>query len=915
MVIPTLVLETLAGWGISKAADTLFDQSDHKLQRVLNKSDLEAAISAGVKAAEKWDSQQPHDQHLFYRCEKRNQERFKEQVFQDSGVLQELGKALKDQGKPREEFLVERCRSIASAVNAQLVDSTIESWVRHFADAYFESTNNYTHYQLDKQRYFTQLQTLCDDVQLLGVAVEGREDEKRKKLLQIFVMPDVKEKQTQSVKPPRAYDGYPYQISTDEDRLTVQLLQEPSDDQGRTFLAHQLLEQPQKRSVLLGNPGSGKTTFMNYLAFKVARGEVEDLGLDPNIDWIPLLIRIREWEKGSQSTVLEYATQFCKRYSVDDLHSGFFEYWLDRGQVIILLDGLDEVADEAKRQDIAQRIESFLERYQSNPAVITSRPSGYQWHFRTDVFPHYELQPFDDQKITSFITKWYDSRAHDSVDANEGKQSLQKAIDETDRIKQLARNPLLLTIVALIHRYEAYLPKQRHELYERAVKTLLVNWDKGKGLTGEQTSWNLQYLKQDDLLPLMRQLAYWVHRQGDENTQTTGTDGGTLIEGDELKRQISRMMQLRKKDLDLAYAQEDAERLIKFIRGRTGLLNEQGRNLYAFVHKTFQEYLAAEEIYFQHELEDDVTIILNHITEHLHDPHWREVILLLVARQVGKRAERAIRAVLGRNSPYEQWLHRDLLFAGECLAENPQNLNTSAPDLHQEVLTRLVNLEVSPDKKVGREIRKQSFRILCNLHETEFEAQTLELLKQHDKTINQWRLFEFRFALGEQKATCNELLALLSDPDADTRANAAYALVSLGNRSEAVVSGLLALLSDPDADTRARAAYALGNLGNSSEAVVSGLLALLSEPHLFTRASAAEALVTLGNRSEAVVSGLLALLNDPHLFTRESAAAAGTLGNHSEAVSALQSWLKEHQPLEDAGDGIDVLYQIVVGSK
>ncbi|MEO1521613.1 MAG: NACHT domain-containing protein [Cyanobacteria bacterium J06633_2] len=850
MVISALVLETLAGWGISKAADKLFDQGEHKLQGVLNKSDLEAAISAGVKTAEEWDSQQLSDHHLFYRCDERNQARFKDQVFQDSGVLQELGKALNDQGKPREEFLAERFRSIAADVNAQLVDSTIESWVQHFADAYFESTNNYTHYQLDKKRYFAQLQTLCDDVQLLGVAVEGREDEKRKKLLQIFVMPDVKEKQTQVVTKERSFDGYPYRLPTDDERLTIQLLQDSADYQGRIFLANKLLEQSKKRSVLLGNPGSGKTTLIHYLAFKVARGEVEELGLDPNIDWIPLLIRIREWERDSTLTILEYATQFCKRYSVDDLHTGFFEYWLDRGQVIILLDGLDEVADEAKRQEVAQVIESFLERYKSNPAVITSRPSGYQWYFRTDVFPHYELQPFDDQKITSFINKWYDSRTLDSLDANEGKQSLQKAIDDTDRIKQLARNPLLLTIITLIHRYEAVLPKQRHELYERAVKTLLVNWDKGKGLTGEQTPWTLQYLKQDDLLPLMRQLAYWIHSQGDENTQTTGADGGTLVQRDELKRQISRMMRSRKKDLDLAYAQEDAERLIAFIRGRTGLLNEQGRNLYAFVHKTFQEYLAAEEIYFQHELEDDVSIIINHITEHLHDSHWREVILLLVARQVGKRAGRAIRAVLGHKSPYEPWLHRDLLFAGECLAENPRNLNMIAPDLPKDVLAQLVDLEASSDEKVGREIRKQGFKILCNLHETDFEMQTLELLKQPEKAINRWRLFELRFALGEQKTTCNELLTLLSDPASSTRARAAEALGNLGSASDAVVAGLLDLLSDPDSLTRALAAAALGNLGNCSEIV----------------------------------------------------------------LPLLKDWLEANQQSTDLGVGINALYQIVVGS-
>ena len=75
--------------------------------------------------------------------------------------------------------------------------------------------------------------------------------------------------------------------------------------------------------------------------------------------------------------------------------------------------------------------------------------------------------------------------------------------------------------------------------------------------------------------------------------------------------------------------EEEAERdFLSFIRERTGLLNEQGTNRYAFVHKTFQEYLCAQDINYEADDEDDFEIVLNCIKEHLHDPHWREVLLL-----------------------------------------------------------------------------------------------------------------------------------------------------------------------------------------------------------------------------------------------------------------------------------------------
>ena len=88
---------------------------------------------------------------------------------------------------------------------------------------------------------------------------------------------------------------------------------------------------------------------------------------------------------------------------------------------------------------------------------------------------------------------------------------MQQALAEQKRIQELARNPLLLTIIALIHRYEAHLPRQRYKLYERAMNTLLTNWDAGKDLNYKLP---FEYLNRDDIPRLMQQLAYWIHTQG-----------------------------------------------------------------------------------------------------------------------------------------------------------------------------------------------------------------------------------------------------------------------------------------------------------------------------------------------------------------------------------------------------------------
>jgi len=89
--------------------------------------------------------------------------------------------------------------------------------------------------------------------------------------------------------------------------------------------------------------------------------------------------------------------------------TGFFEYFLENGNALILLDGLDEVADIAQRYKVVEKIEAFLSQFEQCPTIITSRPAGYRRDFfRTDEYPHYELQPFDDEKIDTFIDHWYD---------------------------------------------------------------------------------------------------------------------------------------------------------------------------------------------------------------------------------------------------------------------------------------------------------------------------------------------------------------------------------------------------------------------------------------------------------------------------------------------------------------------------
>ena len=167
-------------------------------------------------------------------------------------------------------------------------------------------------------------------------------------------------------------------------------------------------------------------------------------------NYLPVVVRIRDWILQANVRLLDYLRSNAKdSLNCKELPTGFFEHWLDRGQALILLDGLDEVVDEAQRRKVAEQIETFLHQYQDNPAVITSRPAGYWWDFfNLDEFPHYTLESFDDKQVETFIDHWYDSRLKDDkAQADRRKADLQKAFARNERIRLLAKKLRLSWII------------------------------------------------------------------------------------------------------------------------------------------------------------------------------------------------------------------------------------------------------------------------------------------------------------------------------------------------------------------------------------------------------------------------------------------------------------------------------------
>ena len=374
--------------------------------------------------------------------------------------------------------------------------------------------------------------------------------------------------------------------------------------------------------IILGDPGAGKTTFLKYLALKLAVGEGKDLGVDTRL---PVLIPLSAYANALAKRDVRL-DDFVTRYS-RDLGSNLpiqamLEEALKQGGALVLLDGLDEVKDKALRQTVVERVIDFYTFHHraGNQFVLTSRIVGYR-----EVRPTAEglaectLVDFNDEEIELFVEKWtaaIEKAARGdtpiaALEADQEKRELLDAVRCNPGVRRLAANPLLLTILALMKRQGVSLPDRRVELYDRYVQTLISSWNRARGLGRPPT----RDLDPVETVRILAPLALWMHE----------TDPGVgLVKQGNLRRKLLHIYQKRgQKNPDQA-----ARQFLEDVREHAGLLLERGAGRYGFIHLTFEEYLAAVGIarLGQREIEPVVDVL----AEHIDDPAWREVILLTV---------------------------------------------------------------------------------------------------------------------------------------------------------------------------------------------------------------------------------------------------------------------------------------------
>ncbi|MCX5332271.1 HEAT repeat domain-containing protein [Streptomyces sp. NBC_00140] len=389
------------------------------------------------------------------------------------------------------------------------------------------------------------------------------------------------------------------------------------------------------RVVLLGDPGAGKSTLVRRLALALAGGAPLD-GLDPLGGRVPLVVELREYAAGQwrERTFEDF---------LDHLHTvkgmapprPLTERLLAEGRAIVLFDGLDELFDPAAREQVGHRIADFAGRYRSTGCrvVVTSRVIGYRRGVLENAgFGHYMIQDLSRPQIRQFATQWYEVACpHDPERADRLTRRLTEAVTHSRPVGELAGNPLLLTILAIIGRRRE-LPRDRHGVYRHAVAVLVAHWDEhAKHLRAPADAEALSYLGDEDRHELLRLVARRMQ-------EGRGGLGGNHIHSDELLSTFAESLR-EEYELPLAQAVSAARTMVRQFRERNFILSHYGGGVYGFVHRAFLEYLAAEDIerrytrereWNQDELVDQIFV------RRAAEPAWREVLLLLVG-QIGER--------------------------------------------------------------------------------------------------------------------------------------------------------------------------------------------------------------------------------------------------------------------------------------
>ena len=612
--------------------------------------------------------------------------------------------------------------------------------------------------QRARAKYFGYLAAECGEIQLEGLPADEQIGSRKLNLEKIFVPLYLE-----------ATDGGERRASASDPGESNRALGEP----GRRPVGTVLSEQT--RLAVLATPGGGKSTLLKRLAIAYAFPERRALLDDmlPDRSWLPVFIRCRQLDDAVSSPIRAIIDRISERAEMPELSQSFSSLIsgaLHSGNVLLLIDGLDEITHDGDRVAFALQLRAFLATYPKVSIVVTSREAGFRIVGRalSSQCVHYKLADLDDPDIERLVLAWHREVIGDREEVRLEAERLSSTICSSDRIRQLAQNPLLLTTLLLVKRWVGQLPTRRTVLYGKAIEVLLMTWNVEAH----------EPLDQDEVIPQLAFLAFTMMSRGTQRISRKG-----LHETLALAR--SQMPEV------LAYAKLNETELIEQVELRSSLLMLTGHEIedgtlqpvYEFRHLTFQEYLAAVAVvegYYPDRGETDTP--LTSLEAHLDDEQWKEVVPLaavLAGRNSHSLVRRIIdvcKAIPSGDDALPRVPTPALSLLAQCIIDEVQ----IPPEIVEEALETIARRDRGPSPLVPLVYRSKYANTLHDLVRRTFMSSSTDMgslgSALAEITLEQLHWYDNE---ATTPPAVNSLLLLLDGPDPADRAVGALGIMEL----------------------------------------------------------------------------------------------------------------------------------------
>ncbi|MDN0198012.1 serine protease [Streptomyces sp. S.PNR 29] len=368
------------------------------------------------------------------------------------------------------------------------------------------------------------------------------------------------------------------------------------------------------RVLLRGDAGAGKTTLVWWLATHTAAG-THGPALAALNGLVPFIVPLRTLR--AQGGAFPPPTQLPRaaRLVVDEPPDGWAGRVLEAGRALLLVDGLDEVP-QAEREEAHRWLTALLARYPRTRCVATVRPLAVEpdW-LEAARFEELRLLPLRDDDIQTFVAAWHRAARMEDDDQEllaELEQDLSQQFRHNPALRDLARTPLLCAVICALHRrHEGFLPETRFRLYQSALEMLLGHRDKRRRVDAPDGI----TMTVEEHHQILQRIAVWLVRCG--QSEFGRAEARPLLE-----QALAGMDRVRR--------QGSPEVILTHLLNRSGLLQERGDDSYQFIHRTFQDFLAAKELVESNSLRE--------LVRNAHDEVWQDVVLLAAGhcrREIG----------------------------------------------------------------------------------------------------------------------------------------------------------------------------------------------------------------------------------------------------------------------------------------